>query len=196
MGQCADTVSSCRSVCLPAGQRVGCQSHFHRPRLADGLRQFPHFCLFTLLSSPPTPTPPRPHPLHQLPEPGLTLWLILYGVVFSDTCFVWASSNPWCFTSKEILNVTDFRRERKTVLWKTVREERWPKVLVRTWEMRSICLSAEERSCLEGVDTVRRSENKPERYSVNCVVLSSADDAQHNFIAKCQYNCLKQNVCC
>ena len=37
-------------------------------------------------------------------------------------------------------------------------KERWPKVLVFTWGMQSVRVSAEERSCLEGVYTVRRSE--------------------------------------
>ena len=36
--------------------------------------------------------------------------------------------------------------------------EHWPEVFVLTWGIRSSCLSAEERSCLEGVYTVRRPE--------------------------------------
>ena len=35
---------------------------------------------------------------------------------------------------------------------------RWPKVFVLTQGIQSICVSAEEQSCLEGVYTVRRSE--------------------------------------
>ena len=37
-------------------------------------------------------------------------------------------------------------------------KECWPNVLVLTWGMRSVRVSAEEQSRLEGVYTVRRSE--------------------------------------
>ena len=38
----------------------------------------------------------------------------------------------------------------------------WPKVFDLTWGMQSICGSAEEQSCLEGVYTVRRSKDRQE----------------------------------
>ena len=44
--------------------------------------------------------------------------------------------------------MTDVRKERIPLLWSTARE-RWPKVFVLIWGIRSILVSAEERSCLE-----------------------------------------------
>ena len=51
--------------------------------------------------------------------------------------------------------MTDVRRESFEA---QTEKERSPKVLVLTWEMRSVRVSAEERSCLKGVCTVRKSE--------------------------------------
>ena len=42
--------------------------------------------------------------------------------------------------------MADVRRERIPLVWSTVRERAWPKVLVLTWRIRSIRLSAEEQS--------------------------------------------------
>ena len=54
--------------------------------------------------------------------------------------------------------MTGVRRERIPLLWNRVRERTLAKGLVLTWGKRSVRVSAEERSCLEGVYTVRRSE--------------------------------------
>ena len=54
--------------------------------------------------------------------------------------------------------MTNVRMERIALLWRTVRNERWSKVFALSWGIRSIRVPAEERSFLEGVYTVRRSE--------------------------------------
>ena len=57
------------------------------------------------------------------------------------------------------LTVADVRRERIPLLCSTaVRETALAKDFVLTWGIRSMCVSAKERSCLKGVYTVRRSE--------------------------------------
>ena len=58
------------------------------------------------------------------------------------------------------LNVTDVRRKRIPLLWRTVRLRNsvGQRVSVLTMEIRSIDVSAEEQSCLEGVHTLKRSE--------------------------------------
>ena len=52
--------------------------------------------------------------------------------------------------------MTDVRRE--IIPLEHSRRNLWSKVSVLTWGIRCISVSAEERSCLEGVYTVRRSE--------------------------------------
>ena len=56
--------------------------------------------------------------------------------------------------------MTDIRRERIPLFWRTVREPALVKGVVcfLIWGIRSIRVSAEERSCLEGVYTVTRSD--------------------------------------
>ena len=55
--------------------------------------------------------------------------------------------------------MTDVRKERIPLLWSTARE-RWPKVFVLTWGVRSILVSAEERSFLERMYTQREDQRK------------------------------------
>ena len=61
--------------------------------------------------------------------------------------------------------MADVRKGRIPLLWSTVRERAWPKpkVLVLTWRIRSINLSAEEQSCLEGVSTMRKGQRDSQR---------------------------------
>ena len=54
------------------------------------------------------------------------------------------------------VNKADVRRERISLLWSTVGEV--ASVLVLVWGIRSIRVYAEERSCLDGVYTMRSSE--------------------------------------
>ena len=67
----------------------------------------------------------------------------------------------------EEVNATDVRRERIPLLWSTAennnnnnQKQRWPKVLVLTWGIRNIRVSAAERSCVERDHAVTRSERQ------------------------------------
>lgn len=50
------------------------------------------------------------------------------------------------------------RRERNPLLWSTVAERALAKGVSLAWGIQSVCVSADQQSCLEGMFTMRRSE--------------------------------------
>ena len=60
--------------------------------------------------------------------------------------------------------MTGVRKERIPLLWSTVREKELAESMCfLTWGVRTIRVSVEERSCLKGVYTVRKSERQAAR---------------------------------